>query len=398
LKTIRSIPFFQHPAQLRPKTKRIPIIDFIRFVSILVVIGSHFYPRWVAENGSLPLIREFILSSSLNGGYGVTFFFVVSGFLITQMLAESTDDFSKIDLGTFYVKRAARIVPLLSIVILVSFLMAHVNLFSDEKMTPYHSGIYSAHFGTGFWATLLTFNFNWYLAWNDRVGVGMQWFVLWSLAVEEQFYFFYPVALKILKNRRRVLFFLGSVIMVGVLFRGISCLYFKASGDWMHWASFGAYDQLAVGGVLYFALKRFRGVLERRKDVSLFLFLLGAAACMALYFGTSIDDVREAILVPTLLAMGCAVVLLGGMHLPALNSAWGSFLSWPGKLSYGCYLWHPTLIFLTLPLLARMGGLRALGLLVLFVLGFSYISYKFFELPINHKIRSFFAIRSSQTL
>jgi len=241
--------------------KRIPIVDFVRFISILVVIGGHFFPRWVFQNGFPPLIHQFILGSFLNGAYGVTFFFVVSGFLITRILIENKEDFSNIDLKAFYIKRAARIFPLLSIVILVSLLMGHLDLY-DEKMAPYHTGTYGANYGSGFWLSLITFNFNWYLAWNDARGVGLQWAILWSLAVEEQFYFFYPAVLKILKKRHRVLAFLGCVILAGVLFRGISHFYFKASMNWIHVASFGAYDQLAFGGMLYFARERFFGTEE----------------------------------------------------------------------------------------------------------------------------------------
>ena len=84
--------------------KRVPIIDFVRFASIWVVIGNHFYPNWVAAKVQSPFLQKMILSFFLNGGYGVTCFFVVSGFLITQMLAEEVMDvLMHVDRNEFFI-------------------------------------------------------------------------------------------------------------------------------------------------------------------------------------------------------------------------------------------------------------------------------------------------------
>ncbi len=377
--------------------KRIPVIDFFRFLSIFLVIGGHFFPRWVASWSYPPVIRQIILGAFLNGAYGVTFFFVVSGFLITQLLVESSEDFSTINLKSFYVKRAARIFPLLFAFVLLGLLMESLKPFVSASMVPYHTGVFAARYGWGFWLTLFSFCFNWYLA-LDSHGIGMHWGILWSLAIEEQFYFFYPVTLRFLNNRKRVLFFLGSIILIAVFFRGFSFLCFKAGSDWMHWASFGAFDQIAVGGILFFASEHLKKSLQNRPWISFLFFLSGLVICLELYLGTSFDDGIETILTPTLLAMGCALAILGGLHLPFLNSKWGSLLSWPGKLSYGCYLLHPAVIFVLLPLLAWTGGLGALLLLLAGVWTAAYFSYYYFEVPVNHRIRTLFNLKPSQTL
>jgi peptidoglycan/LPS O-acetylase OafA/YrhL len=380
---------------LRREMKRVPILDFIRFISIFVVIGGHFYPRWIADYGYPPIIQNIILGIFLNGAYGVTFFFVVSGFLITRMLAESLEDFSKIDLKAFYAKRAARIFPLLLLVVLTGFCMEHLKPFLNEKMQHYNTGFYGSSFGWGFWLSLLTFNFDLYLTVKGlQHGVGLQWIILWSLAIEERFYLFYPIVMKLLKKRHRIFWFLGSVTLADVLFRFL----LNANSKWMHGAPYFAFHQIAIGGILYFSWERLKTGLECRPKICFLLLLLGSLMCFALYFGTSISNKNEALIVPTLLAIGCALVILGGINLPAFNSTWASLLSWPGKLSYGCYLWHPTLIFVFLPFLAQKGGMRALGLLLVFVWIFAFISYRYFEVPMNYRIRSFFNLKPSKTL
>lgn len=378
--------------------KRIPIIDFFRFASIFAVIGGHFFPRWVAYYGYSPAIRQLILDAFLNGAYGVTCFFVVSGFLITQMLVGSRNDFSTINLKAFYIKRAARIFPLLSLIILVGLLMEHLKPLLGPRVQPYNAWNVDSGFGWSFWLSLLTFNFNWYLVAKNVAGVGIHWMVLWSLAVEEQFYFFYPLLLKALKTPRRVLGFLGGVVLFAVLFRGLGFFYAKANPHWMHEASFAAFDQIAIGGILYFLWDSLKDDLQRKQWICFMLCLFGSAICLELYVQTSFDNRGEVIIVPTLMALGCALAILGGLHMSFLNSAWAAILSWPGKLSYGCYLWHLTIMFILLPLLAWIGGLGALAFLLVCVWLFAFISYRYFEVPMNNWIRSFFGLKPSRSL
>jgi peptidoglycan/LPS O-acetylase OafA/YrhL len=98
------------------------------------------------------------------------------------------------------------------------------------------------------------------------------------------------------------------------------------------------------------------------------------------------------------MAMGCGLIILGGYHLRAFHNLPARILSWPGKLSYGCYIWHPTVLFLLLPLLFQLGGLRALLFLFLCVWFFAFLSYRYFEVPVNVRIRSIFGIKPSESL
>jgi peptidoglycan/LPS O-acetylase OafA/YrhL len=106
---------------------------------------------------------------------------------------------------------------------------------------------------------------------------------------------------------------------------------------------------------------------------------------------------KQLIYVPTLLATSCALVILGGLHVPALFSRVAQILSWPGKLSYGSYLWHTTIIFLLMPALFLLGGVWGSIFLISATTFFAFLSYKYFEVPINHWIRSRFNLKPSSS-
>jgi peptidoglycan/LPS O-acetylase OafA/YrhL len=376
--------------------KRIPIIDFVRFFSIFVVIGGHFFPRWIAY-GYPEGVRNFILGLFLNGPYGVTFFFVVSGFLITQLLVGDREDFSNIELKSFYIKRVARIFPLLTVIVLVGFLLPHLMVFMDAKLQNYNEWDIKSGFGFFFWLSLITFNFNWFVIHTGEPNVGAHWAVLWSLAVEEQFYFFYPLILKKLKNKKNVFLFLGTVIFFAIVFRSWAFLNMNHKDVWMHEASFSVFDQIAVGAGLYFLWNSVKNELNLKFWTAFLLFISGMIICFFLYVKTSINGNEETIFTPTLMAVGCALVILGGIHLPFFNTKLAETLSRPGKLSYGSYLWHQTIIFVLMPLWAWLGGLSAFTVLFIIVLSFSYISYEYFEVPVNHHIRAWFKLKRSTT-
>jgi len=374
--------------------KRVPIIDFIRFASIFIVIGGHFFPRWLVHFIGFPALQKVVLNIFLNGAYGVSCFFVVSGFLITRMMAENTADFSTIDLRPFYVKRAARIFPLLLVVVLAAYGLEQLKFLLDSRVQQYHVWNNDSGFGWLFWISLFSFNFNWYLI-AHYSAVGFQWSVLWSLAVEEQFYFFYPITVKLFRTRKRILTFLSCIILFALVFRWIASFYFLENGHWMQLASFAAFDQIAIGGILYFFNEKAGDWLGARMKMSFGLLLLGTASCFYLCLSTSMLNGQELIVVPTLMAVGCALVILGGLHVPIFNSKVAHILSWPGKLSYGCYLWHPTVMFLLMPVLVSLGGLWGLIYLVLAVSFFAFLSYRYFEVPVNRRIRAWFKLKPS---
>jgi peptidoglycan/LPS O-acetylase OafA/YrhL len=163
-------------------------------------------------------------------------------------------------------------------------------------------------------------------------------------------------------------------------------------------ASFAVFDQLAVGALLYLAGCSLRSELARRPWAATALMVLGAILLLSVHFSTSIDDGAQRVLALTFLALGCALLILGGLHSPIARSPSFRVLAWPGKLCYGAYLWHPLVLFLSLPVLAWVGGVPALLLSFVLVGCSAYASYRWFELPVNDRIRRAFGMGPSRTL
>jgi peptidoglycan/LPS O-acetylase OafA/YrhL len=309
------------------------------------------------------------------------------------MLAHKVSNLSRINLKVFYVRRMARIFPLLIVVILAGLFMEHFIGLFDERILHYNVWKDSTGFGWSFWASLLSLTFNWYLI--GQRGDGLHWNVLWSLAVEEQFYLGYPLIVKFLGDRKRVVVFLSIILLFAVVYRAWILPSFEFNEYLMHQSSFGAFDQIAMGALLYFANEKWGDWLERHSKTTLFLMTAGAAGCFFLFTQTTYRDGNQYVFVPTLMAFSCALVILSGLHISALNSKTAHLLSWPGKLSYGCYLWHPTLIVLLMPFLIPVGGFCAFLGLVIGVCLFTWVSYQCFEVPVNHRVRFWFKLKPS---
>jgi len=175
-------------------------LDGIRGVAILMVIGSHAFTA-NAEAGGV-LTRR--ISACLGYGFfGVDLFFVLSGFLITGILVDSLDEdgfFRK-----FYARRVLRIFPLYYGVLLVLFLLTPVLRLQWHGMgwlmLGYFQNVRPNEIGT----------------FSPGAGVALNHF--WSLAVEEQFYLFWPAMVFFIRDRRRLLITTIAISAGALIFR-----------------------------------------------------------------------------------------------------------------------------------------------------------------------------------
>src|ERR1700744_1941475 len=147
------------PASLAPSYY--PFLDGLRAFSIISVLAGHF-------------LRKSPLLPYVDGGVGVTLFFLISGFLITTILLKEKVKFGKVSYKNFYIRRSLRILPVAYLFILVLLILNRV--FSLNITT-------SQFLATSFYAK----NFQWPTDWYSAH--------FWSLSIEEQFYLLMPLAL-----------------------------------------------------------------------------------------------------------------------------------------------------------------------------------------------------------
>lgn len=156
-------------------------LDGLRAISIIAVVwlhswwGTNYYDRLAAT----PILRH--------GFFGVQVFFVVSGFLITTLLLREMDRYGTISLRDFYLRRALRIWPLYYAVL--AFYVVNALVFER--------GSIRAHSFLHYLPAFATFTYTWFV--SDHWPGGM-FNLAWTLATEEQFYLFWPLALRVLRS------------------------------------------------------------------------------------------------------------------------------------------------------------------------------------------------------
>ena len=180
---------------------RNPYVDYLRGASILLVLGCHF----TILPPSFPGIA-FILAITANGYYGVSIFFVISGYLITSRTLTRYGNLSAVSLREFYAMRLGRIGPCLvvSLAALVALNAANISGFTNDDI----------------WTRLfyaLTFRFNLYDVHHG--GTILAWAVLWSLSVEELFYLTFPLACRLYQSTPYLCIVLIVVVLNGPWYR-----------------------------------------------------------------------------------------------------------------------------------------------------------------------------------
>lgn len=336
-------------------------VDLLRAVAIVHVIAVHLAQYYLQPSSAL---RSALMAHSSDG---VTLFFVVSGFVITRTIMHREADIHRMSLRSFYITRIARIQPLLIGSVLLGALMLSLGIRAE----PFESADHPP-FSFPFWLSLLTFSFNWLrllVAQHGFEGWGLHWNVMWSLAIEEQFYLLLPILFIGQKPKR----FVPTLVAVIV-----ACMLLRNAGQsrlvaW-DFASFAGFDALGLGVLTAY--------LAHRSDPRLSLWLM-AAGVFAIAIGATATDGRS-----LLIAYGAAAFVLGAQARDVIFSR----VKLParlGQLSYEMYLLHPLVLAALLPTLraASMSFDLALPLVVAAVAFLAAIVEATFTRPSNAWLR-----------
>ncbi len=156
-------------------------LDGLRAISILGVVWFHCWwgTPYYSKLQSIPVLRQ--------GEYGVHIFFVISGFLITTLLLREREKFEKISLRDFYVRRALRIWPLYYATVAVYI----AAVLEFERGNGRAASFF--HYLPAF----LTYTYTWFISAQWPPGI---FNLAWTLCTEEQFYAFWPLALRIFRG------------------------------------------------------------------------------------------------------------------------------------------------------------------------------------------------------
>jgi len=315
------------------------------------------------------------------GGYvGVDIFFVLSGYLVTQVLVRDVAGEGSIRLGRFYARRVRRLLPA-AFVALIGTALLITALDPAEALAAIDA----------FKAAFL-YSANWYF-----IGQSTDYFAaevvsnpvlpFWSLAVEEQFYVIWPltlaalfwVAVRLPKHR---LLFVRLVVAGGALASMVWALTLRT--DEPNRAYFGtdarAYQLLAGASIallpsLVDRAGRFRRLVRFAAPASLV-----AIVAVGSSFGTDDPILRGvAITVVTVVAIVALEAAEGGIAQRALSSRPLVYL---GKVSYGTYLWHWPVIIVAAEVL-DLGEKGTLVLAVVVATGLASLSYQLLEDPVR---------------
>lgn len=327
---------------------RLPALDGLRAVAIGVVMAYH---------GGLPI----------PGDLGVTCFFVLSGFLITWLLLKEHAQHGRISLRDFYLRRVLRIIPAYAVYVLLTAL--YTRWRTGEGWDPLLT------------LSALTYTTNYYNAAHGHAPTPISH--TWSLAVEEQFYMLWPLALLALLRwpRRRAVQALVVVIAAVLVWRSVAYYALGTGTAYVYNAFETRFDCLAVGCLLALGTQHanFDGLAQRlvARDwfplVTLALIVLSRTCSEAYHYGPgfTVDSLLFGVLLVQLLLL---------VRRPSWSWLEASGVRWVGLLSYSLYLYHG----LGLGLGRKLGGLPfgvqlALGVLTSFALALA--SYHGVEKP-----------------
>ena len=333
-----------------------PEIQGLRAVAVGLVLLFHIWPAFMP------------------GGYvGVDVFFVISGYLMTGLLVRSAMRDGSVSLIDFYSRRARRLLPAATTVLAASFLATFAFLPQTRWLETVPQIAASALYVQ-----------NWALARSavDYLGAEnaaspVQHY--WSLSIEEQFYFIWPlVVIAALHFARRFGVSLRRTLLValGLIFVGslAASIYITAQDPARaYFVTHTRIWELALGGLLALTIHRIVFLRHGGMPAAALIFGLAAIVWSAFAYSSATQFPGTAALVPTL---GAALVIAAGdVRLGAFRGLNASWLSWIGDRSYSIYLWHGLLVVICSVNIPTIGLGRGIGLIALslVIAHFSYL-------------------------
>lgn len=354
----------------RLKTSRyITGFDGIRTLAVIGVILYHLLP------------------TQMRGGYlGVPVFFVVSGYLITDLLRQEWDQNGRIAVKDFYVRRMKRLYPGMVVMLLLS--AAYITLFQRNLLNNLRGVVVSSLLYVNNW-----WQINHGLSYFDRFGNESPFTHLWSLAVEGQNYLIWPLLfillMKLVKNRGTIF---KIVIGCSLLSALLLAIWYSPGADptRVYYGTDTRLFSIWMGSALAFIWPSTHLKKEIPKKAKRVLNLAGGLSFIGLVVTFFVLDDHLSFVYyggMLLVSLLCTILVAVTAHPGASLNRWltNPLFSYIGKRSYGIYLYQfPVMIFYE----AKIGNVGENVLLhtlieIVLILLISELSYRFIENPLR---------------
>jgi len=314
----------------------IPSLDGIRAFAVLLVFLSHAG-----------------LSKVIPGGFGVTIFFFLSGYLITTLLILEHQNRGSISLRNFFIRRVYRLFPPLYFVLIITLFLCLGGVFLSE-LTVY-----------GLLSQFLQFT-NYYILFSGKEGLLPGLGVLWSLAVEEHFYVIYALTFFLVMkyfNIRKLGFFLiisCAIILLWRTYIASGLMNFSSLADvylYTYYATDTRMDSIMFGCIMAIFINPIDIKRQETSSVKKHLFIICGITCLILTFVYRDSYFRETI---RYTIQGIALIPIFYFSITNsesflfkwLNVKWVRYI---GRISYTFYLSHFVCIYLAPRILGNVG-------------------------------------------
>ena len=366
------------PQKAGPEKIFFPNLDGLRFIAFFLVFLQHSLGGEISIDPTLGFLPRFLWLSLRAGGIGVSFFFVLSGFLITYLILREIALKGKLDVISFYIRRALRIWPLYYVVITFGFL-------SLPFIKTIIGGLPNTEIGNPLYYYAFLSNFDLIKAGgNGMVSIN----IAWSIAVEEQFYLLWPLLFFFTKPKH-YLFIFTAILALSAWFR----ITHATEQYVLYFHTFSAISDMALGGMMaYLSLTsdKLTDYFARMSKLAIgSAYLAGIIWLMYQEVWLPKNSLASAVFSRLVAALFFAFIILEQNYATRSLVKMKNFalVSRMGQYTYGLYLLHPIAILgivaakqmlhinSTSFLISFFGGLASLALSLLL----SITSYHLFE-------------------
>ena len=334
-------------------SRRLPSLDGLRAMSIALVLAGH-----LAGSRHFLSFATVVRAGDL-GNLGVRVFFVISGFLITGLLAAERDKTGGVDLRAFYIRRSLRIFPAFLVFLCAAVCLSRIGVATLDRRDVLHAVTYTANY-RGATSTFALRH-------------------LWSLSVEEQFYLIWPLTFAVLSLAGGTRALAAVILLVPVIRIGLTAM-FPGYVEYVPTAFESVCDALATGCLTALVLPKVRRTAWFTRVV---FHRLTPLACVVIWMANRQSDhpmVFWLLLIPVMNVL-IALVMVRYVERPSLF--FGRILNARplvavGALSYSLYLWQELFLIQFRP---PHSVLQTFPANVAMALACAAVSYRFVERP-----------------